>query len=104
MAQRESKLSRHIMEALRREGWFCFKIHGGPTMMAGLPDIICCAEGIFVGLETKNPESRSDVSLRQKLTHQQIRDVGGGYVAVVCTPNEAVDAVQEAIRVAHDGC
>lgn len=98
MAQRESKLSRHIMEGLRREGWFCFKIHGGPTMMAGLPDIICCAEGVFVGLETKNPESRSDVSLRQKLTHSQIREVGGGYVAVVCTVPEAIDAVNEAIR------
>jgi hypothetical protein len=101
MAQRESKLSRHIMEGLRREGWFCFKIHGGPTMMAGLPDVIVCAEGVFVGLETKNPESRSNVSLRQKITHQQIRDVGHGYVAVVCTVGEAVDAVREAIFVAR---
>lgn len=102
MAQRESKLSRHIMEGLRREGWFCFKIHGGPTMMAGLPDIIVCAEGYFVGLETKNPESRNDVSLRQKLTHSQIREVGGGHVAVVCTVNEAIDAVREAIKIGVD--
>lgn len=98
MAQRESKLSRRIMEMLRREGWFCFKIHGGPTMMAGLPDIIVCAEGVFVGLETKMPENRKDVSLRQKVTHQQIRERGGGYVAVVCSPAEAVDHVREALR------
>jgi len=101
MAQRESKLSRHIMEGLRREGWYCFKIHGGPTMTAGLPDIIVCAEGVFVGLETKNPESRKNVSLRQKLTHQQIRDVGKGYVAVVCTVPEAIDAVHEGILAAR---
>lgn len=66
-------------------------------MQAGLPDIIVCAEGIFVGLETKNPESRSDVSERQKLTHQQIRDVGGGHVYVVCSQKEAIDAVREAL-------
>lgn len=96
MAQRESKLSRHIMQSLRGEGWFCFKIHGGPTMMAGLPDIIVCAEGIFVGLETKNPESRSDVSERQKLTHRQIRD-SGGHVSVVCSSKEAIEAVREAL-------
>jgi hypothetical protein len=97
MAQRESKLSRHIMEAIRREGYFCFKIHGGPTMMAGLPDIIVCAKGLFVGLETKNPESRNDVSERQKLTHTNIRTQGEGYVAVVCSVNEALEAIEEAV-------
>lgn len=96
MAQREAKLSRHIMDALRREGWYAFKIHGGPTMTAGLPDIICCAEGLFVGLETKNPESRGNVSERQKFVHSQMREAGG-YIAVVCTVGEAVDAVKEAI-------
>ena len=101
MAQRESKLSRRIMEMIRREGWFCFKVHGGPTMMAGLPDIIVCADGIFVGLETKNPESRNDVSPRQRLTHSEIRKKGKGYVAVVCSPAEGVDAVREALR-AHE--
>lgn len=96
MAQRESKLSRHIMEALRREGYFCFKVHGGPTMMAGLPDIVVCAQGVFVGLETKNPESRNDVSERQKLVHRQIMD-SAGYCAVVCSVGEALDAINEAI-------
>lgn len=99
MAQRESRLSRHIMEAIRREGYFCFKIHGGPTMMAGLPDIIVCADGVFVGLETKNPESRNDVSARQKLTHSMIRK-SGGYVAVVCSVGEAIDAIAEALEAA----
>ncbi len=100
MAQRESKLSRHIMEGLRREGYFCFKVHGGATMMAGLPDIVVCAEGIFVGLETKNPESRNDTSARQKLVHEMIRD-SGGYCTVVCSVNEALDAVREALVAAE---
>jgi hypothetical protein len=50
MAQAESKLSRDIMCALRLEGWFCFKVHGSEHMMAGLPDIVVCANGYFIGL------------------------------------------------------
>lgn len=96
MAQRESKLSRHIMEALRREGHFCFKVHGGPTMTAGLPDIIVCARGVFIGLETKNPESRGNVSPRQRLVHTMI-ERAEGYAAVVCSVGEAIDAVNEAL-------
>ena len=96
MAQRESKLSRLIMARLRQEGWFCFKIHGGPTMMAGLPDIIVCAEGLFIGLETKNPEDRANTSLRQELVHTLIRDAGG-YCVVVCSPDEAVAEVRIAL-------
>lgn len=101
MAQRESRLSRAIMKEIRAEGWFCFKVHGGPTMMAGLPDIIVCAEGVFIGLETKMPESRDDVSARQKYTHGEIRK-RHGFVAVVCSPIEGVDAVREALRAMYD--
>lgn len=97
MSQRESKLSGKIMAALRLEGWFCFKVHGGPTMMAGLPDIVCCAEGIFVGLETKNPESRSHVSPIQEHVHDKIKDAGGVAV-VVCSPSEAIAAVRAALK------
>lgn len=84
------------MDALRAQGWYCFKIHGGPTMVAGLPDIICCAEGLFVGLETKMPESRNNVSARQTYVHDQIR-LAGGKVYVVCDPAEAVSSVKLAL-------
>jgi Holliday junction resolvase len=60
MSQAESNLSRKIMAALRAHGYFCFKVHGGPTMMAGLPDIIVCAQGLFIGLETKMPQTRNE--------------------------------------------
>lgn len=97
MSQRESKLSRKIMDALRIEGWFCFKVHGSEFMMAGLPDIIVCAEGHFIGLETKLPETRGDVSPRQQYVHGQI-EMAGGTARVVCSPDEAVKAVQEVLH------
>lgn len=89
MAQPESRLSRKIMEELRANGVFCFKIHGGPTMMAGLPDIIACVDGLFVGFETKMPDDRENVSQKQKRVHGLIREANGS-VAVVCSPEEAL--------------
>lgn len=96
MSQPEAKLSRRIMEALRLEGYFCFKVHGSEFMMAGLPDIICCAEGKFIGLETKMPQSRGNVSPRQTYVHSQIENAGG-VAHVVCSPQEALNVVHAAI-------
>lgn len=96
MSQRESALSRKIMEALRAQGYFCFKVHGSEYMMAGLPDIIVCAEGLFIGLETKLPEYRTNVSPRQAVVHTQIEHAGGT-ARVVCSPQEAIAAIREAL-------
>jgi Holliday junction resolvase len=92
MAQPEAKLSRKIMNALRAEGYFCFKVHGSEYMMAGLPDIIVCAKGYFIGLETKMPGKRDDTSLRQDFVHANIR-IAGGMAIVVCSEGEALDAI-----------
>lgn len=96
MAQRESKLSREIMKALRAEGWFCFKVHGSEFTMAGLPDIIVCAEGKFIGLETKLPDKRTNTSARQDYVHDKIR-AAGGEAHVVSSVAEAVELVRRAI-------
>jgi len=96
MSQPEAKLSRRIMEALRLEGFFCFKVHGSEFMMAGLPDIIVCANGYFIGLETKMPQSRGNVSPRQTLVHSQIEHAGGT-ARVVCSPQEALNVVRAAL-------
>ena len=96
MAQRESKLSREIMQALRAEGWFCFKVHGSEFTMAGLPDIIVCAEGKFIGLETKLPDKRTNTSPRQDYVHARIREAGGE-AHVVSSVAEAVELVRRAI-------
>ncbi len=102
MSQPESKLSRAIMNALRASGVFCFKIHGGPTMMAGLPDIIACVPvappgsqeivGVFVGFETKTPTG-GDPSPIQRHVHEQIRETYG-QVFVVRSVDDAVKALE----------
>lgn len=108
MSQPESKLSRDIMAALRARGIFCFKIHGGPTMMAGLPDIIACVRvtaqvdygthvddaylGLFVGFETKTPTG-GDPSAIQQHVHFKIGQASGR-VFVVRSVQDAVDAIE----------
>jgi len=97
MAQAEAKLSRKIMDALRAKGYFCFKVHGSEFMMSGLPDVIVCAKGYFIGLETKLPSTRGNVSPRQSYVHSLINGAEG-VAAVVCSPGEAIDIVAKVIR------
>lgn len=99
MSQGESRLSRKIMEAIRAKGYFCFKVHGSEHMMAGLPDIIVCAEGRFIGLETKLPDTRGNVSPRQAYVHSLIQHAQG-IAVVVCSPQEALDEIEKALQLA----
>lgn len=97
MAQPEARLSRKIMEALRAEGYFAFKVHGSEFMMAGLPDIIVCAQGYFIGLETKMPDKRSNTSPRQDYVHELI-EAAQGTASVVCSVAEAKQVVHRVLK------
>jgi hypothetical protein len=80
---------------LKENGIFAFKVHGSALMMAGLPDIIACVDGKFVGLETKLPETRKNTSAIQDRVHQLI-ELAGGTARVVCGPAEALAITGEA--------
>lgn len=82
------------MAELRAHGWFCFKVHGNEFTMAGLPDIIVCAEGLFIGLETKMEKGKT--SRRQDFVHQQIK-AAGGIAEVAVTKEQAVWIVRQAL-------
>jgi hypothetical protein len=98
MAQGESRVSRAIATACRARGAFTFKIHGGPTMMAGLPDLVMSYRGCFIGLETKMPDGR--VSPIQAHRHEEIRK-SGGIAAVVRSVDEAM-AILDRVDAQHD--
>lgn len=97
MSQPEARVSRKIMDALRAEGHFVFKVHGSEFMMAGLPDLIVCAQGYFIGLETKMPDKRTNTSARQDYVHELIQAAKGEAV-VVCSPAEAIEVVHRVLR------
>jgi len=104
--QPESKLSRAIIAAIRANGGYAVKFHGGPMTEAGTPDILACipvrlgymddltgfeemTTGIFVGIETKMPNG-GDPTPIQRRRHDQIRHAGG----VVIVPRSVSEAVE----------
>jgi hypothetical protein len=104
MSQPESRLSRAIKAMLRARGCYAIKIHGGPTMEAGTPDILVCVPvrchplddpdtltGIFVGFETKMPAGGNPTPI-QELRHAQIR-AAGGHVFVPRSVDDAIAAL-----------
>lgn len=93
----ESRLQKKIQDRLRSEvgGWW-FKVWGGPFTPAGIPDLIGCVEGLFFAFEVKRPVKSSKPSEAQIETIDRIVEAGGR-AQIVRSPEEAINAVVEAI-------
>lgn len=85
--QPEAKIGRAIRAYLEDAGAFTFKIHGGPQMMSGLPDIVCCFKGFFIGIEVKQPGQKP--TPRQEFVHSQIKRAGGVAIVATCVDDVA---------------
>ena len=68
---------------------FFWKEHGGPYGTSGVPDIICCYKGRFLGLEVKLPTGR--LTELQKRAIRKINQAGG----IACR----VESVEDVRRV-----
>jgi hypothetical protein len=73
---------------------FCFKEHGGMYGTSGLPDIICCVGGKFVGLEVKTPDGK--LSKLQEVALAKINAAGG--LAMVVRSVDEAKAIIESVR------
>ena len=88
-------LEKDIVAAIQRylatlgEDVFFWKEHGGALGTSGIPDIICCYRGRFLGLEAKLPGGR--LTALQKRALEKINRAGG----VACR----VESVEDAKRV-----
>ena len=74
-------LERDIVEAIKKYlrslggDVFFWKEHGGPYGTSGVPDIICCYKGRFLGMECKLPGGR--LTELQKRALSKINRAGG---------------------------
>lgn len=82
----ETRLVNQIRKALDKAhpSAFIFKAAGGPYQMAGIPDLLGCITGTFIGIEVKaqrRGESRTAalnrVTTRQRMTLDRITRAGG---------------------------
>jgi hypothetical protein len=82
--QPEGKLHTKIQARIKQAGGFVVKIHASEDsfMRVGLPDLLCCYRGRFVGLEVKMPGNTPTPV--QKAVLQEIVSAGG-YASVVST-------------------
>ena len=70
---------------------FAWKTHGGMYGVAGLPDVICCYHGRFVGLEVKTPSGK--LTKLQEATLHRIQAAKGHAFKVT-----SVDEVKEILQ------
>lgn len=97
---KESTIVRRIMKWLKSQpDCFCWKEHGGMYGTAGIPDIICCIDGVFVGFEVKNEIGKPTVL--QEMTIKAIQRAGG-YAAVVRSLDE-VETIVAAVKEMQHG-
>lgn len=59
MKQDENKVKKAVQEYLDSLEAYHFKVHGSIYMRAGIPDIICCYKGKFIGIETKDGHNKA---------------------------------------------
>ena len=81
-----------IMRMLKK--WprcFCWKEHGGMYGTAGIPDLIICYKGRFIGLECKVGKNTATV-LQQQTIRQILK--AGGYAVVVKSVGEVKAIIQ----------
>jgi hypothetical protein len=97
MRKPETRLVHQIMEALEKAfpGIYLRKIHGNPYQHAGIPDLVGCVEGYFVGLEVKTDDGKT--SLIQELEGKSIKKAWGIH-GVVTSPEEAIILVANSIE------
>lgn len=74
----ETNLQRKVQEYLFSKGAYEFKVHGSAYMKAGIPDIISCYKGLFIGIECKIGKNK--MSKLQEEHKDQILAAGGIHI------------------------
>lgn len=90
---REKAVEDKIKDYLFSKNIYYFKVHGSKFMPAGIPDIVCCVNGRFLGIEVKRPGAKNEQSNQQKIHENNIKKSGGTYL-LVDSLSEVVDYVE----------
>lgn len=77
-AKPESALANRIKTEVLGEypGSWIVKIHGSAFQTAGIPDLVGCIEGRFIGIEVKVPGREDTLTARQEDALRRLRRAG----------------------------
>ena len=90
----EQQIQKKIIQYLEQEGYYVVKVISASK--SGVPDILTCIEGRFVGIEVKKPETKTNVSKLQEYNLDKINEAGG--VSTVAWEVEQVKIIVSAIK------
>ena len=79
---REKNIENKIKSYLKSKGAYYFKHHGNQYSQVGVPDIIACYKGRFIGIEVKNETGKT--SPLQDVNLKMINDAGGIGIVARC--------------------
>lgn len=88
----ETRLQQKIQKYLQSLGAYEFKVHGSAYMKAGIPDLVVCLEGRFIGIECKVKYNKP--SALQLAHGRQIVKAGGIFIVAY-----SLEDVKEALIV-----
>ena len=90
---REKTIENQIKKYLNSLGAYYFKHHGNQYSQVGVPDIIACYKGRFIGIEVKNEKGKT--TPLQDINLSMINRCGG--IGVIARSVEDVKQVIETI-------
>ena len=79
---KEKTIENKIKGYLKSKGAYYFKHHGNQFSQVGVPDIIACYKGRFIGIEVKNETGKT--SPLQDVNLKMINDAGGIGIVARC--------------------
>jgi hypothetical protein len=88
----QAKCMNWLKNTYGRHFW-CVKIWGNPYMKPGVPDVLCCIRGHFIGLEFKDPDKKPRIGHRQA---EQILEIqaAGGRARIVASWEDLFEAIE----------
>ena len=103
---KESYYQENIWKNYQKEypNSYWVKIAGGNYQKRGLPDIIGCIDGLFVGIEVKLPERRNELGAVTPLQQYALDQIhkAGGFTFVAYDVDDVLSILKEYFANAHD--
>jgi len=94
----ERSITKAIQKYLKSIGVWEYKVLGTAYSRSGIPDLLCCYRGFFIGFEVKVPGGKP--SKLQEYEIEQIRKSGGsaGIVYSIDDVKKAIEAIDKGLE------
>ena len=97
---KESVLVTKMIELIRSRGGYAENIWGGGFQSAGIPDILACYKGVFLGIEVKVGKNKPSALQQAKV---KMINQAGGLAVVTWDTTEQLEAMLDYIDSKTDG-